>query len=96
MSTIDQGVPVIFQLPRAVYERVNQVATAEQTPVEEVLRLLVSEGLEVHATSRQLWEGVSEQYRARLGLDGNLPQSPDRVLEDLRLLREQIASELYP
>ena len=45
---------------------------------------------------RELWEHVSEDYRARLAREGKLEQSSGDVLQELRNLREQITRELYP
>jgi hypothetical protein len=96
MSSIGQTVQVTLRLPKDVYERVTQAARMEQQQVEDLLRTLIAEGLEAHTTLRELWEHVSEDYRARLAREGKLPQSSDDVLQELRDLREQIARELYP
>ena len=96
MSSIAQTVQVTLRLPKDMYERVTQAALMEQRQVEDLLSTLIVEGLEAHATTRELLEHVSEDYRARLAHEGRLPQSSDDVLQDLRDLREQIARELYP
>jgi hypothetical protein len=87
---------VTLRLPQDIYERVAHTATNERRQIEDLLSTLVAEGLDAHATVRQLFEHVSEQYRARLAHEGKLDQSADAVLEELRTLREQIARELYP
>jgi len=96
MSSIGQTVQVTLRLPKEMYERVTQAALMEQRQVEDLLSTLIAEGLEAHATIRELWEHVSEDYRARLAREGKLHQSSDDVLHELRDLREQIAGELYP
>jgi hypothetical protein len=96
MSRIDHTVPVTLRLPQDIYDRVAQAALMEQRPVEDLLSTLIAEGLEGHATIRDLLEQVSEHYRARLAREGKLDQSPDAVLQELRDLREQIARALYP
>lgn len=96
MGSIDQTVQVTLRLPKDMYERVTHAAGVEQRPVEDLLRTLVAEGIEVHTTLRELWEHVSEDYRARLAHEGKLGQSSDDVLHELRDLREQITRELYP
>lgn len=96
MSTTEQVVQVTLRLPKEVYERAAQTAVNEQRQLEEILNTLVVEGLDAHATVRELFERVSEQYRARLSREGKLNQPSDKVLEELRNLREQIARELYP
>jgi hypothetical protein len=96
MSTTDETVEVTLTLPRGVYERVAHAAACERRQLEELLSTLVAEGLDAHASVRDLLEGVSAQYRARLDREGKLQQSPDEVLQELRELREQIARELYP
>jgi hypothetical protein len=96
MSSIDQTVQVTLRLPKDMYDRVTQAALMEQRQVEDLLRTLIAEGLEAHATLRELLERVSEDYRARLEREGKLHQSPDDVLHELRDLREQIARALYP
>jgi len=96
MSSIGQTVQVTLRLPKEMYERVTQAALMEQRQVEDLLSTLIAEGLEAHATIRELLEHVSEDYRARLARAGKLHQSSDDVLHELRDLREQIAGELYP
>ena len=87
---------VTLRLPKDMYERVTQTALMEQRQVEDLLSILIAEGLEAHATIQELLEHVSEDYRTRLAREGKLHQSSDDVLQGLRDLREQIARELYP
>lgn len=96
MNANVQTFTVTLQLPKDVYERVSQTASHEQRAFEDMLSTLVGEGLSVHASVRELFEGVSAQYRARLIREGKSGQSSDEVLQELRGLREQIANELYP
>ena len=96
MSSIGQTVQVTLRLSQDMYERITQAALIEQRQVEDLLRTLITEGLEAHTTVRELLEHVSEDYRARLAREGKLQQSSDDVLRDLRDLREQIARALYP
>ena len=96
MSSTGQTVQVTLRLPQDMYERVTQAALMEQRQVEDLLRILITEGLEAHATIRELLEHVSEDYRARLAREGKLHQSSDDVRQELGDLREQIARELYP
>ena len=96
MSSIGQTVQVTLRLPKDIYERITQAALIEQQQVEDLLRTLITEGLEAHTTVRELLEHVSEDYRARLAREGKLHQSSDDVLQELRDLREQIARDLYP
>src|SRR5436190_21515162 len=96
MSTSSQTVKVTLTLPKEIFERAKQAAAEEQRQLGELLSRLVTEGLEARASVRQLFEHVSAQYRARLAQEGKLEQSPDEVLQDLRNLREQVASDLYP
>lgn len=96
MSSTDQAVQVTLLLPKDIYERVAQAASQEQRQIEDLLSALIAEGLDAHATVRELFEHVSEQYRGRLAREGKLQQSSEAVLQELRTLREQIARELYP
>jgi len=96
MSNTEQAVQVIVTLPKEIYERVARTAAGEQQQLEDLLSVLIVEGLDAHATVRELLEHVSGQYRARLIREGKLDQSADEVLQELRTVREQIASELYP
>jgi hypothetical protein len=96
MSSMNQTVQVTLRLPKDMYERVTQAALIEQRQVEDLFRTLIAEGLEAHMTVRELFEHVSEDYRARLAREGKLDQSSDDVLQELRDLREQIARDLYP
>lgn len=96
MSIPRQTVQVTLQLPKDIYERVAQAAVKERRQLEELLSVLITEGLDAHVTVRELFEHVSEQYRARLARESKLHQSSDSVLQELRNHREQIARELYP
>ena len=96
MSSAEQTVQVTLSLPKDIYERVARTAVEERRRLEDLLNALVAEGLDAHATVRELFERVSEQYRARLTREGKLDQSADGVLQELRTLREQIVRELYP
>lgn len=96
MSIADRTVQVTLRLPKDLYERAAQAAASEQQRLEDLLSILVAEGLDAHNTVRELFERISEQYRARLAREGKLQQSPDDVLQELRTLREQIAREFYP
>ena len=96
MSSLGQTVQVTLRLPKDMYERVTQAALMEQRQIEDLLGTLIAEGLEAHATIRELLEHVSEDYRTRLAHEGKLHQSSDNVLQGLHDLREQIARELYP
>ena len=96
MSNTDQTVQVTLLLPKDIYERAAQAASKEQRQIADLLSALIAEGLDAHATVRELFERVSEQYRARLAQEGKLQQSSEDVLQELRTLREQIARELYP
>jgi len=96
MSNTDQAVQVTLLLPKDIYERAVQAAGKEQRQIEDLLSALIDEGLDAHATVRELFEHVPEQYRARLAREGKLHQSSEDVLQELRTLREQIARELYP
>lgn len=96
MNPSDQTVQVTLHLSKDVYKRVTQAAVNEHQQLEDLLRTLIAEGLDVHAPVRELFERVSAQFRARLSGEGKLDQSSDKVLQDLRDLREQIARDLYP
>ncbi len=96
MSSSEQTVQVTLSLPKDIYERVARTAVGERRQLEDLLNALVAEGLDAHATVRELFDLVSEQYRARLTREGKLDQSADGVLQELRTLREQIVRELYP
>lgn len=96
MNRAEQTVQVTFHLSKDVYSRVARAAIYEQLHLEELLGLLIAEGLDAHLTLRELFQQVSEQYRARLALERKLTQSPEQVLQELQNVREQIARELYP
>lgn len=96
MNSAEQVVQVTLTLPKEVYDRVAHIAAGEQAPLEELLRVLVAEGLDAHASVRELFENVSARYRDRLSREGKRDQSADEVLRELRAVREQVADELYP
>ena len=96
MSISEQTVPVTLLLPKELYERVVRAAAYEQRRLEDLLSALVAEGLDTHATAREVLEQVAAHYRARLAHEGRPHPSSGEVLQDLRKLREQIAHDLYP
>ena len=96
MSNADQTVAVTLQIPKGIYQQASETAAHEQRQLEELLGLLIVEGLYVHTTVQQSLELVSAQYRDRLDQEGKLDQSPAEVLQELGDLREQVANELYP
>ncbi len=96
MRNTEQVVQVTVKLPKGIYERAVRAATGEQQQLEDLLSVLIAEGLDAHATTRELFEHVSTHYRDRLSREGKLAQSADEVLQELGMLREQIASGLYP
>jgi hypothetical protein len=93
MSTTDGTVQVTLALPEEVYARVAEAVAREKRQLTELLAMLVVEGLDAHATPREILERVSAQYRARLAAENRLNQSSEEVLQQLR---EQVAHELYP
>ena len=96
MNSTEQVVHVTVKLPKEIYDRVAHTAAGEHRQLEDLLSVLVAEGLDAHASVRELFEHVSVQYRERLTREGKLDQSADEVLQELRAVREQIAGELYP
>ena len=96
MSGSEQTVNVTLRIPKDIYERAAVAAAGEQRKLEDLLSALVAEGLDAHASVRELFQQVSAQYRARLAAEGKLTQSGDDLLKELAELREQIARELYP
>lgn len=95
-SNPDPARQITLLIPEAVYQRAAQVASSEQRGVEELLGLLVVEGLNAHSTVRQILEWVSGQYCDRLAQSGKHKQSSEEIMQELQDLREQIAHELYP
>ncbi len=87
---------VTLLIPEAVYQQAAQTASDEQRGVEELLGLLIVEGLTAHSTTRQIFEWVSGQYCDRLSQSGKHNQSSEEVMQELQNLREHIAHELYP
>ena len=96
MVNTGQTVQVTLKLPRSMYQRVTQAALTEQRQVGDFLNDLVAEGLETHMTIRELLDQVSKDYRDRLAREGKLDQPSDAVQQELRILREQVAHDLYP
>ncbi len=95
MSRSNQTVQVTVRLSKDRYERVRLTAQEEHRPVEDVLDGLIVEGLESRTGTREMFERLSQDYRARLGREGRLSQSADAVRRELGALRERIASDLY-
>ena len=95
MSSGDQTVEVTLRLSKDRYEQIQQAARMEHRPVEDLLGSFIVEGLDSHASTRDILEHVSQDYRARLAREGKLSQSADAVKQELRDLREQTARALY-
>jgi hypothetical protein len=79
---------------------VNTVTKIEQL-TEEVAALTAEEqGLLFERGADLAWRRglreLSEMYRSRLAREGRLADSPEKVLEDLRRIREEVASREYP
>ena len=91
-----QTIAVTLPLLHDVYNLVSQAAASEGRSFEDLLGRLVIEGLDAHASTREIMERVSVEYQARVSGEGKSQQSADEVLQELRELREQIARELYP
>lgn len=96
MITTDPAITVTLRLSRDVYNRVTRTATEERQSVEDLLSTIIPEGLDAHSGVRELFNQISEQYRLRLEHEGKADQTRDEVLEELRVIREQVARELYP
>ncbi len=95
MSSGDQTtVEVTLRLSKDRYEQIQQAARVEHRPVEDLLDSLIVEGLDSHASTREILEQVSQGYRARLARERKLSQSADAVRQELSDLREQTARDL--
>lgn len=94
MSSGDQTVEVTLRLSKDRYEQIQQAARVEHRPVEDLLDSLIVEGLDSRASTREILEQVSQDYRARLAREGKLSRSVDAVRQELSDLREQIARDL--
>ena len=79
----------------AAQEPVRAGGTRSSPRATYLLNVLVAEGLDEHASTRELLEQVAAHYRARLANEGRLQEASDHVLHELRDLREQIARDLY-
>ena len=95
MSSGDQTVEVTLRLSKDRYEQMQQAARMEHRPVEDLLDSLIVEGLDSRASTREILEKVSQDYRARLAREGKLSRSADAVRQELSDLREHIARDLY-
>ena len=80
VSKNEQTVTVTLPLSHDVYDLVSQAAASEQRSLEDLLSRLVIEGLDARATTREVLERVSAQYRARTSSEGKSQQSSERVL----------------
>jgi hypothetical protein len=96
MSLSDQTVPVNLLLPKQLYERVARAAAQEHRGLEELLSVLVAEGMDVHATAREVLEQVASQYRARICGEDGLSKPSGAVLQELSELRKAIVASGEP
>lgn len=91
----NNSVQVTLQIPKEIYRRVSQTADGEHCLVEDFLSQLVVKTLQVEENYK-LWKSISDKYRSRLEHEGRLDQSPEKILNELRLTREKVTNELYP
>jgi hypothetical protein len=85
-----------MSLPQTTYEQIQQIAIANHQQPEELITTLINDGLDAQATTRQILERISQEYRDRLSQEGTIDQSPETTLQELNELRENIVNELYP
>lgn len=93
--TAANSVQVVMSLPQTTYEQIQQIAIANHQQPEELITTLITDGLDAQATTRQILERISQEYRDRLSQEGTLDQSPETTLQELNELRENIVNELY-
>jgi hypothetical protein len=96
MPATEECVQVAFPLPRTVYERVERAARDGQRSLDDELAVLVESGLNAELSHQERFDRLAEMYRARLAREGQLNQTPEEVMAELRAIREKIADELYP
>jgi len=96
MEDTSSNVQLTVLVPGSVYERLEKLAANERQDIAHVAGRLLEERLDSRNTFNQRMTALSDKYRQRLAREGKLEQAPDEVLEELRVLREQIANELYP
>ncbi len=94
--TATHSVQVVMSLPQTTYEQIQQIAIANHQQPEELITTLINDGLDAQATTRQILERISQEYRDRLSQEGTIDQSPETTLQELNELRENIVNELYP
>ncbi|MGB3496290.1 MAG: hypothetical protein WBA57_26415 [Elainellaceae cyanobacterium] len=95
MNTSSSTVHITLELPKEICDRAMQTADDRHCPVEALLTDIIDEGLQAY-DAEQLWEKMAEAYRDRLAQSGKLNQSTEEVLEDLAVIREQVANEFHP
>ena len=59
MNNTEQAMQVTVKLPKEIYDRVVHAAAGEQQSLEDLLSVLVVEGLDAHQRVRELLEQVS-------------------------------------
>ena len=96
MAAPADSITINIELPREEYERVEAQARQEQLSVSQLIPGLVSSELRRREKARRLLTEASRSYRARLAKDGKLDQTPEEIFAELRLIREEVASELFP
>ena len=93
--TATNSIQVVMSLPQTTYEQIQQIAIANHQQPEELITTLINDGLDAQATTRQILERISQEYRDRLSQEGTIDQSPETTLQELSELRENIINELY-
>ena len=95
-TVAEATVPITLHLPRSLYERLQQTAEAQHQTPEEAANEMVAAKIRQREDNRAGWEALRASYRAKLEREGRLNDPPEKVLQDLRDQREQIAHEHYP
>lgn len=96
METTLKERAVQLSLPELSYKRAEIEAARRHHKVEDHLRWLLERAIETEDEPRRLLEQVSRSYRAQRARTGKVELSVEDRLEELRVIREQVAGDLYP
>ncbi len=87
---------VRLALPEPARNRAERQAARRHRSLEDHIECAAKRAVETENEAQTLLEEVSRSYRAQRPRAGKRGQSAEERLEELRKLREQAASDLYP
>lgn len=96
MASETDSITIQIELPPDEYRRIEAQARQDHLSVSQLSPELVSSELRRREKARRQMAEASRSYRARLTKAGKLAQTPGEIFAELRTVRKEVASELFP